>query len=299
MQKHEIEKLRDLPIEGVAERLGLRVVRHKTLCPFHHDHHASLSYSVRRNTYRCFVCGANGDAIDLVQRSLHKTFPEACSWLADEHNVILSSTPVTSLSTRTGAGGEAFSPARFERFFERPWLSAYAGRFLFDERRLDERVVRWCRLTSWRDREGVPWLQTPYYDRDGRLVGVQNRNLVKGALPRFRFQSKLSTFIYSITLNTVKKQLTKHSRIIAVNDSYPDLVYDKRNVEQEMIHNERIQALHNAIGQLKYEQRTALVLCTFEDFSYQDIAEVMQCSLTKVESLIFRAKKNLRKILEK
>ena len=206
MQKHEIEKLRDLPIEGVAERLGLRVVRHKTLCPFHDDHHASLSFSVRRNTYRCFVCGANGDAIDLVQRSLHTTFPEACSWLADEHNVILSSTPVTSLSTRTGAGGEAFSPARFERFFERPWLSAEARRFLFDERRLDERVVRWCRLTSWRDREGVPWLQTPYYDRDGRLVGVQNRNLVKGALSRFRFPAGAECGIYNLpVLNRLRQ----------------------------------------------------------------------------------------------
>ena len=206
MQKHEIEKLRDLPIEGVAERLGLRVVRHKTLCPFHDDHHASLSFSVRRNSYRGFVCGANGDAIDLVQRSLHKTFPEACSWRADEHNVILSSTPVTSLSTRTGAGGEAFSPARFERFFERPWLSAEARRFLFDERRLDERVVRWCRLTSWRDREGVPWLQTPYYDRDGRLVGVQNRNLVKGALSRFRFPAGAECGIYNLpVLNRLRQ----------------------------------------------------------------------------------------------
>ena len=206
MQKHEIEKLRDLPIEGVAERLGLRVVRHKALCPFHDDHHASLSFSVRRNTYRCFVCGANSDAIDLVQRSLHKTFPEACSWLADEHNVILSSTPVTSLSTRTGAGGEAFSPARYERFFERPWLSAEARRFLFDERRLDERVVRWCRLTSWRDRQGVPWLQTPYYDRDGRLVGVQNRNLVKGALPRFRFPAGAECGIYNLpVLNRLRQ----------------------------------------------------------------------------------------------
>ncbi len=38
-------------------------------------------------------------------------------------------------------------------------------------------MVRWCRLTSWRDRQGVPWLQTPYYDRDYKLIGVQNRNL--------------------------------------------------------------------------------------------------------------------------
>ena len=73
-----------------------------------------------------------------------------------------------------------------------------ARKFLFEERRLDERVVRWCRLTSWRDRRGVPWLQIPYYDREGKLVGVQNRNLVPGALPRFRFPQGSQCGIYNL-----------------------------------------------------------------------------------------------------
>ena len=63
---------------------------------------------------------------------------------------------------------------------------------------LDPRVVRWCRLTSWRDKRGVPWLQIPYYDREGRLVGVQNRNLVRGATPRFRFPSGSECGIYNL-----------------------------------------------------------------------------------------------------
>ena len=66
MERYEIQKLRDLPIEGVAQRLGLEVARHKALCPFHDDRHPSLSFSVRRNSYRCFVCGASGGTIDLV-----------------------------------------------------------------------------------------------------------------------------------------------------------------------------------------------------------------------------------------
>ena len=117
------------------------------------------------------------------------------------------------------------------------------------------------------------------------------------ALPRFRFQSKLSTFIYRITVNVVSKQLSRSNRVLPQLENAPEIVSDSRNVEQEMIRNEQMQHLYNAISQLKYEQRTALVLCTFDDFSYQDIANVMQCSLTKVEALIFRAKKNLRKIL--
>ena len=58
--------------------------------------------------------------------------------------------------------------------------------------------MRWCRLSSWRDRKGVDWLQIPYYDREGHLVGIQNRNLVKGALPRFRFPQGSQCSIYNL-----------------------------------------------------------------------------------------------------
>ena len=61
---------------------------------------------------------------------------------------------------------------------------------------------------------------------------------------------------------------------------------------------EQRRKLRQAIGNLKYEQRTALVLFTYDEFTYNEIAEVMQVSLSKVESLIFRAKKNLRKMME-
>ena len=202
MDRIELQKLRDLPMEGVAERLGLRVRMHKALCPFHDDHHASLSFKVSKNTYRCFVCGASGGPIDLVMRYLGKGFVDACRWLADEHNVILTEyQPQTSAILHQ----PSFDAKRYERFFERPWLSPEARQFLYEERRIDARVVRWCRLTSWRDRQGVGWLQIPYYDREGQLIGVQNRNLVKGAMPRFRFPVGSECSIYNLpVLNLLK-----------------------------------------------------------------------------------------------
>ena len=207
MDKFELQKLRDLPIEGVAERLGLSVSRHKCLCPFHDDHHASLSFSVKRNSYRCFVCGASGGTIDLVMRYINKDFKEACRWLADEAGVVLSNPlfrPPQPLLTQEGKE-VTFDASRYERFFERPWLNEAARRFLFEERRIDARVVRWCRLTSWTDRGGVAWLQIPYYNIEGKLIGVQNRNLVKGASPRFRFPSSSQCSLYNLpVLNRLK-----------------------------------------------------------------------------------------------
>lgn len=200
MTNLELQRLRDLPIEGVAERLGLTVKHHKSLCPFHDDHSPSLSFNVRKNTYRCFVCGASGGTIDLVMNYLHKDFLDACRWLSSTQ----------SLPIRKGNGSclerkvYSFDASRYERFFERPFLNEAARYFLFDERHVDPRVVRWCRLTSWRDKNGVDWLQIPYYDKEGKLIGIQNRNLMKVPpdrgipLPRFRFPTGSRCAIYNL-----------------------------------------------------------------------------------------------------
>jgi DNA primase len=134
--------------------------------------------------------------IDLVMRYMNKDFREACRWLADEAGVVLIRPP---LAPPTQEGKEVtFEAARYERFFERPWLNEAARKFLYEERRIDPRVVRWSRVTSWKDRDGVNWLQIPYFSQEGKLVGVQNRNLVKGGQPRFKFAMGFAPPIYNL-----------------------------------------------------------------------------------------------------
>ena len=226
MEKYEIQKLRDLPIERVAEQMGIKVERHKALCPFHDDHHASLSFNMRKNSCRCYVCMGNSvGTIDLVMKYLGKDFLSACRWLAEVNGVYLEdgrkregSSSYSSLggsssggsfsgdnpkgsSSEDNSGGffsgdntggsssgenpggsssgesSSFDASRYARFFEHPWLNEAARRFLFEERKIDWRVVNWCRLTSWTDKKGINWLQIPYFDMEGRLIGIQNRNL--------------------------------------------------------------------------------------------------------------------------
>ena len=210
IEKYDLDKLRALPIEGVAQRLGLRPVRHVTLCPFHDDRHPSLHFNVSKNTYKCFVCDAHGGPIDLVMNHLHLSFIEACKWLADDSNIILSEYANTQTVEKKTY---RFEPSRYLRYFEHPYLSPAARRFLFDERRLDPRVIRWCRITSWQDRDGHNWLQTPYYDADGNLTGIQWRflkplipasaphcGLDPQSPPRFRFPKGSKCNIYNLQI---------------------------------------------------------------------------------------------------
>ena len=225
MQKYEIQKLRDLPIEKVAKEMGMKVEHHKALCPFHDDHHASLSFNTRKNNCRCYVCmGDSVGTIDLVMKYLGKDFLSACRWLAEEHQVQLeedrkreasssSSSPGGSStdgsSPEDNSGGSSsgksssFDASRYARFFEHPWLNLAARRFLFEERKIDERVAAWCRLTSWTDKKGVNWLQIPYFSTEGKLIGIQNRNLdyKKGeSTPRFRFPYGAKCSIYNLPI---------------------------------------------------------------------------------------------------
>lgn len=188
MNKFEIHQLRDLPIESVAERLGLKVTRHKALCPFHDDKHPSLSFSVSRNTYKCFVCGAYGGTIDLAMQVLRKGFVETCEWLANEHNVILS-----EFQPSTEVKKYDFDARKYLRFFEHPFINNLASEFLFNKRHLAPRVIMWCRLNSYKE-----WLQIPYFDMDGKLIGIQSRYLGEDRnQPRFRFPSGRQCHIYN------------------------------------------------------------------------------------------------------
>jgi len=205
MEHFELKKLRALPIEGVAGRLGLKVVKHKALCPFHPDRHPSLSFHVGYNLFKCFVCGARGSPLDLVMQVTGKPFREACSWLADEHNVILTEWKPPEKPRKEYPPDVEY----LETLVRNPTLSDEARHFLFGERRIDPAVVRWAGITSitqptpcWRYGRPyyeAPALLIPYRSESGQLENVQSRYLGHAeGVPRFRFANRSQCRVYGL-----------------------------------------------------------------------------------------------------
>ena len=140
-------------------------------------------------------------------RVLNVSFVEACKWLANEHNVILTERqPVKKVPKVHPPDTEYLA-----RFFRQPVLNAEAQHFLFEERKIDPRVVHWLGITSisqptpcWRYGKpdyDAPSLLFPYRDTDGKLLNVQSRYLGKeSGVPRFRFPSGSECHIFGLQI---------------------------------------------------------------------------------------------------
>ena len=234
MKKFEIDRLRSLPIESVAERIGLTVTKHKSLCPYHDDSHPSLSFSVSKNTFRCYVCGAHGGTIDLAMKVLNKPFIEACQWLANEHNVILTEwKPAEKKPRKTVAPDIPY----LENLVRKPVIHSEASDFLFAERKIDPRVVRWLGISSIQlptPMSGAPYersffnapsLLVPYRDYNGNLLSVQARYLgnqssssLSSALPRFQFPRGSKCTIFNLPI----LKLLKPGELLFITEGVTD-----------------------------------------------------------------------------
>jgi DNA primase len=71
------------------------------LCPFHPDHHPSLSVSPSKRIYKCWSCAAGGDVISFVQRIERVSFREALAILAARAGIELRATPGDRQAAKT------------------------------------------------------------------------------------------------------------------------------------------------------------------------------------------------------
>ena len=212
MNKIDLDEIRATPIEEVAENLGIGIVRHMALCPFHNDKHPSLHFDLKKNRYKCFACGASGNVIDLVMRYNNMGFMEAINWIGNKE----VNTAKDNAYEKKESREEAVDIEYLKVLMKNVCINEDAARFLFDERRIDRRVVEWCGLTSvssdtpcWRWGKAfydAPSLLIPYRDVDGKLLTVQGRYLGKEKKPRFKFPQGSQAGMYNKqVIATLKK----------------------------------------------------------------------------------------------
>ncbi len=124
-------------VEVVSQRVSLkkRGREYVGLCPFHDDHKPSLYVNPQKQIFKCFACGAGGDAIRFVQLSARVDFREALTMLARQ----------AGIDPRQGTPDPAISRKREQlrrvlewaaRWFERNlWQPAGRGALEYARRR--------------------------------------------------------------------------------------------------------------------------------------------------------------------
>ncbi len=113
-------------------------------------------------------------------------------------------------------------------------------------------------------------------------------------LKNFRFESQFTTWLYRITINKCKDHLRKKNiRKIFLPLQEEELVFESINEDSDIK-----QIVRNAVAALPDKLRIPIVLKDLEGFSYQEIAESMQCEIGTVKSRIFRGREALKKILK-
>jgi RNA polymerase sigma factor (sigma-70 family) len=124
----------------------------------------------------------------------------------------------------------------------------------------------------------------------------------------FKGESKLSTWLYRIattrSLDLLRSRKSKKrfgfiQRLMGDGEEPLHEIPDFNHPGVALEKKENAAKLFRAIGKLPDQQKTAFTLHKMEGLSYQEVSQVMETTVPAVESLMHRAKQNLRKILEK
>ena len=118
---------------------------------------------------------------------------------------------------------------------------------------------------------------------------------------QFQFRSRFSTWLYRIVTNrciNVKDQKSRRkTEPMEIDDSQPWVPVDKTSPEQSVLLAEKREILQKALAKLKDDYRRLVILREMHDLSYEELAEVLGCSVGRVKSRLHEARKALRKLV--
>jgi len=122
---------------------------------------------------------------------------------------------------------------------------------------------------------------------------------------RYEVTARFSTWLFTIARNLCLNEIRRRSRhpadslegTQAETDDQPARQFEDRKTAmptETLLHTELEQKIAQAVAELPEPQRTALLLCRQDDLSYEEISEVLGCSLSATKSLIHRGRETLK-----
>jgi RNA polymerase sigma-70 factor (ECF subfamily) len=126
---------------------------------------------------------------------------------------------------------------------------------------------------------------------------------------RYKQTAKFSTWLFTIARNLCLNEIRRRSRhpaesieeAHAEHEDLPRQQYeDKSQIAppEKLLHRELAQKIEEALAGLPENQRTAILLCRQDELSYEEIAEILDCSLSATKSLIHRGRETLKEKLK-
>jgi RNA polymerase sigma-70 factor (ECF subfamily) len=126
---------------------------------------------------------------------------------------------------------------------------------------------------------------------------------------RYERTAKFSTWLFTIARNLCLNEIRRRSRHPAESieesnvqhEDQPQKQYEDKNVAlpvDTLLHGELAEKIEEALDALPENQRSALLLCRQEELSYEEIAEIIGCSLAATKSLIHRGRETLKEKLK-
>lgn len=115
---------------------------------------------------------------------------------------------------------------------------------------------------------------------------------------QFRADSSFETWLYRLVVNSCLDYQRRKRRFTPIIDDFLDLIVPARDtVLHYLLRQERSEAIQHVIGKLPPEQRIVIILRYMEDLPYEQISEILGCSIGTVSSRLNRAHKSLERRL--
>jgi RNA polymerase sigma-70 factor (ECF subfamily) len=126
---------------------------------------------------------------------------------------------------------------------------------------------------------------------------------------RYKQTAKFSTWLFTIARNLCLNEIRRRSRhpaesieeAHAEHDDQPRQQYEDKTLiapPDKLLHGELARKIEEALAELPENQRAAILLCRQDELSYEEIAEVLDCSLSATKSLIHRGRETLKEKLK-